>query len=413
MSCLILCAGCIDDPVIPNGSINGTAYDKYGMQNPFTFVSVGDYPIIGLDRFGNFSIENTTIPYNLTLSDGYGEGTKYIGLTNINPVVCEFEDFGYARSCYTKVLFPKMNNHSQAIIKFISKDPFTQFSYYAFSVEDTVFHLEIEILNDKDWIQGTLIYLGFDSYYSFNYYKKFGQKNITLKPGYNNSFVTFSESDISYNPEEITTDYNIQVPDLHNEFHTTAYLVFPGMHFASNLEIPSYAPYLSGSVFLPLLPQLTYNVKLESNVHFNDNSPASLYSKKWQIVEPGADVNFTHRNTISLQSPPDGETNITDSTKFRFSDAEPGGVYIYRFFHYENNPNHYYSFLNIVTDKTLLEFKDLKTRGTEFEKNKIYYWCVYKYPGYTDINEFTSRKFMEDTIYTSTPASGSFSFTIR
>ncbi|MEO8512034.1 MAG: hypothetical protein ABI543_00610 [Ignavibacteria bacterium] len=403
--------GCIDDPVKYNGSmIDGAVYDQFGMNYANMKVSVGDYPIVATDVYGKFSLENNQFPYNITVSDIYSSTNKYIGLTIPNPVLTTLEDHGNSNFCYVKVIFPEITSeYDEAVIKFISIDKNTQFDDKA-SYMDPYFGMWVNIPYDKSSISGKLIFLQYKMYsdHTVHSFKKFGIKDITLNNGYSNQEITFTENDVSYNPPELLSEFNIQLSPEFNEMNSSVSLIFPGMDNNSAIELPSsYFGELYGYVITPELPNVNYIVKF-TNYASVDNY--QLFSVIWDYINPGENVALNHNKSLTLLQPINEVSNVNDNTKFIFSDTEPGGIYVYKItpdLHFD------YHHTNIITDKYPLTLKDFKTWGYQFIPNTKYYWGVVKYPGYKNIDEFVSSQLKEDTVYKKIPASEWYSFTIR
>jgi hypothetical protein len=398
--------GCIDDPVIYNGSmIEGTVYDQFGMNNPYVKVSVGDYPIVATDVLGKFSLENDQFPYNITVSDIYYSTNKYIGLTIPNPKILTLDDYGNSNSCHALVRFPELETENeQAIIKFISKDKNTQFDYTV-QFQEPIFDLRVNILNDKSRIEGKLIFLQFSR---GSVYKKFGIKDIVLYTGYSFQEITFTDNDVEYNPGELYSTFNIQLSNEFNDIYSIVSLVFPGMDNNSAIELPSsYFGELYGYVITPELPMIDYIVKFTNYASIDSYQ---LTSQMWKYVNPGEDITIYHNKSLSLLQPVNEEKNVNDNTKFIFSDTDPGGIYVYKIspdMHFD------YHYVDVITDKYPLTFKDFKTWGYQFNPNTTYYWGVFKYPGYKNIDDFVSSEYTEDTLYKKIPASEWFSFTTQ
>lgn len=401
-------SGCIDDPVIQNGTVTGTIYGKYGMPNPYTLVSIEDYPIIGVDLLGNFSIDNNVIPYDLTFGNNYQSATKYVGLSNSQLRLFAFNDYGSIGSCQVTVKFPFIPVNNYVYIKFISNDNFMHFTEFA--TEDTSLTMEVGIMPDKDKIEGRLIFLKY-RYGSSIKYDNFGIKNITLYRGsHTNPPIVFTPADISYNPPEVNMLYTIQTSGYYRRMDNDAYLNFPGMNFNSSMQLPYfYGQYSTGYFQIPLLPELNYNIKFKNYIDFSFDSTYT-FSEKWLFVNPGENVFMQHEESIKLMSPSEEYWYVTDNTKFEFTDTEPGGIYVFRFYRFifESDLD-----LTVITDKHSLEFKDIKSRGVTFMRDKKYYWNVRKYPGYKNIDEFAARNVVKDTIYNSIPSSTTRRFMLR
>lgn len=402
--------GCIDDPVNYKGTmVNGSVYDEYGMNNPYIKVSVDDYPIAATDVMGKFSLENNQYPYNITISNLYSNTIKYIGITLPNPVLTTIDDEGSSNFCHVRVNFPEIiSENDQAVIKFISSEKNTQSDYKAY-FNDTFFSMWVSILNDKSSISGKLIFLQYKMYsdHTVRSFKKFGIKDITLNTGYTNQEITFTENDVSYDPHELLSEFNIQSSPEYNEINSTVSLIFPGMDNSSPIELPSNYNMHYGFMVLPELPMVNYIVKF-TNYAFVYNY--QLPSIMWDYVYPGENISIYHNKSLTLLQPVNAESNVNDNTKFIFNDTEPGSVYVYKI-----TPDLHINFqhIDIITDKYPLTLKDFKTWGYQFTPNTKYFWGVVKYPGYNNIDEFVSTQLREDTVYKKIPASERFSFTTQ
>lgn len=406
----IFLQGCLNDPVsLENTLIQGTVYDKFGMTNPYVKVSVGDYPIVAPDVFGQFTLENYNFPYVLTITNEHSYSQKYLGLTTKNPNIITFENYGYAPFCNVNVNFPVItSSYEEAIVRFISADKCTQFDFIVPPHVPSM-HIWVNIMNGKNRIEGKLIFLQYTIYdYATVWsYEKFGVKDITLHSGYSNE-ITFTNEDIEYNPEEIYQEFNIQISNEFTNFQSSVSLVFPGMEFNSTLEIPSnYFGESYGYITIPELPGIDYKIKFTNSASVTSNY---ISSKKWEIVDPGESINMVHNKTISLQQPLNNEKNVNDNTVFSLHDDLPGGTYVFRILSATFQD---FQEISIVTDRNSIYFKDFKTWGYQFRPNIQYHWGVFKYPGYKNIDDFASSKYPEDTLLKIIPASEMYNFTIQ
>lgn len=402
-------SACLDDPVKTNDSVvTGTVYDQLGMYNPYVKVSVGDYPIVAADVYGKFTLENNQFPYNITVSNIHYATNKYIGLTIPEPHIITLNDYGYSNTCYVNVFFPSMTSENDnAIIKFISNDNYTQFDDYVLNGSE--FNFNVGIMNDKQEIEGKLIFLQFKTYYEIDAYVKFGIKDVVLHRGSQNIY--FSEEDVKYNPGEIYSSFNLQLSNEYNYWNSYVDFIFPGMNPNSEIRLhDSYENYNFGYFVVPELPMLNYKVKVTNYARTKHIIYTQSYSQVWEYGNPGEVIYLFHNKTIELLSPANNQINVNDTTKFIFNDTEPGGVYVYKI-----SPDSHFDYhkLNIITDKYLLTLKDFKTWGYHFTPNTTYYWGVIKYPGYRNIDEFASTQLKEDTVYKKIPASEWFTFTTQ
>ncbi len=395
--------GCIDNPVIPQGSISGTVYDVYTMQNPYMLVSVGEYPVIGVDGYGKFTIENVSLPYNLDISRYRGFTTKYLGLNSNNINVYEHFDFGSAISCITQVNYPAMKNkYKRAFIKFISEDISNQFNYI-FYPPDTNVYIDVNIPLEKSSITGKVIYLESTIEENGNIisYDKFGFKTVTLYPRYsNNPIINFSEEDIIVNPQEEIVLYSVIAQNHQFIKYTNLYLSFPGTCRTSDSYMSGTELSAPGGMFVvPVLEGINYQIMI-SSVYSIENLVSEQHAEgeKWVYVNPGENAEIVFEASLSLIEPEDNQSNINDESIFRISDEDPNGIYVYYF---RGSTGH----LSVYTDKKSLKFNELKSRNFSFSPNSNYYWGVRKYSGYNSIDEFASLKFTIDTSYSSIPVS--------
>lgn len=403
-ACLIF-TGCIDDPVTPTGSISGFVYDEYGMPNSNTLVSVGEYPIIGIDRMGKFSAEPTTIPYDITIG-GDGLASKYIGLTSNDIKLFSYNQYGYGNSCNMLISFPPVSKFNKVFIKFISPEFSIDFNNVVYP-PDTIMATSVGIFPDKSVISGKLVYLEVEDNYNITYYKKYGVKNVTLFAAGINRF-TFNENELRL-PEQKLQYYHITTDNYRTAISIISFH-FAGMHNSSEL-ITEYIHNNTGIRFTPVLEGLDYRVRFTNRLTFSDTLPLRSESVKWVYAGINEDISFHHPENIRLVYPANGSAIYSDSTKFIFDDTEPGGIYMYCIFnqHYDEN----YLRANIITQRYPLQLSDFKTRGVNFKPGINYIWSVRKYMGYKSMEEFTSTNITEDTTYKFIPASSQNYFTYR
>ncbi len=394
--------GCIDAPVYNNSYVEGNIIDEYGMPNPYVLVSVGDYPIVAPDATGKFRLENSANPYDVVFTRSSYTVFKYSGLTRSNLNFCTFDDPGYNTNTYVNVVYPRSSELSWLYIKFISKESFFQYEYEFLSF-DSIVRLPLALANGRSQIEGQILFLELDDY--LYEYTRCGIKNVVLNTGYNNQPVIFNDSDVSFNPPEFFNYCNVQVVGNYYGEYSRVSLSFPGMNKNSTIDFhDSFQRYF----YVPDIPSLDYKVKITnflqpSIINYRDHS----LSSKWVFTEPGENIELTHERTLFLQTPYDGETNITPSSVFSFEDTEPHGIYVFSII-YRSQSN--YFLIHLAADKNSLTLSDFKTRGYQFTPNTTYYWSVRKYPGYGSIDEFASGKFMNDTTYSKIPASETFMF---
>lgn len=394
--------GCIDSPENTSIKIKGTVYDKYGMLHPYSLVSAGDYPIVATDYNGTFLLENENFPYDLTVSDNYRSNSqKFLKLTIPAPNITFLDVYGYASNSNLSVHFPLLGENEFAYIRFISPDLTVQFDNFVNGGD--FFNCNVGFLTNKTQITGKLIFLKFINVNGIRSFENFGYKNLVLGSGTQDIY--FSSQDISYNPKEIPCQFSVNVQNNYDFWYSIVEMKFKGMHENSNLELYLLDYPFWGYFIVPELPEIEYKIKfiLEAGnrTHFGN------FSKQWVYKNPGEDTHLDITRTLEIQSPANGEINITNNSSFIFTDPEPRGIYIYQI----SKERYFGNTANIITTSNNLKLSELSTRLFKFESNKTYYWCVKKYPGYESVDEFASGRLKPDTLFNKIPSSEVYSFT--
>lgn len=395
-------SGCIDNPDNISNKLNGTVYDKYGMLHPYSLVSAGDYPIVATDFYGAFLLENDNFPYDLTVSDIYSSNSqKFLNLTIPAPQITFLDVYGYASSTYLKVHFPLLGEQEYAYIRFISPDLTVQFNNFVY--EGDIFDCSVGFLTNKKQISGKLIFLKFIYVNGVRRFENFGYKNLVLGSGYQEIF--FSSQDISYNPNEIPCKFSVDVQNTYDFWYSVVEMKFKDMHENSNLELDLLDNPIGGYYIVPELPEIEYKIKFIGMA----GNPTNFrnFSKQWVYKNPGEDTHLDITRTLEIQSPANGEKNITNNSSFIFTDPEPQGIYIYQI----SKERYFGNTANIITTSNNLKLSELSTRLFKFESNKTYYWFVKKYPGYESVDEFASGRLKPDTLFNKIPCSEVYSFT--
>lgn len=411
----MLLEGCLDVPVVPKGNITGTVYNEYGIPVSGSYVSIGDYPIAESDNSGNFTIDKIISPYDLTLGSSFG-GVKYLTLKA--PTSILYNNFeGYAaRVLPVKVTFSHRNISKMTFIKFISSDLFwqensqiTPFDTIFHQGTDSIWNTDIIVPLSKNTISGKILYLeatcGPEGY-NISSFDMYGIKNVSLNQ-YPPAIIHFSPEELINDPRQSDLNFNIIMPNNHLiSYNTGCYIKFAGMNSGSDLELGFNEYDYSGTFEVPLLNGLNYKIKIVNSYINTSTQWVNSYGRKWETANVGENVTITHDNPIVQALPPNGKTNITDTSTFEISDPGEKGVYFYIF-----NDKNSFSRVTVITDKLSIKFSDIQSRVMSFRPNSSYLWSVLKYPKYTSIDDFVSVKYMEDDRYNSIPSSATFKFT--
>ena len=327
-------------------------------------------------------------PYDI-LVDYDSNCTKYVGLNSDNTFIADFH-FAQQQTnhIYLDVHFPPLDSNKIVYIKFISRDEFTQ-SYYQIYYQpgDTESNSSFEIPYDKSNISGKIIYLELSrSGYMVSSFDKFGIKDISLNVNSNNE-VYFSAEDISYRPDKASLNYNISAagnsnPTMYN------YISFPGMNHNSEILIEAANNSRQGVFSVPVLKEINYRMRILCE--------SGWQNEKWSYGNAGDNVAINIDDRITILSPANNQSGITDTSTFSISDNGEKGVYFYyyRISSYLNN----YS-TTLVTDKKSFSLKEAASPDFIFGPNSYFVWYAAKISKYNSIDDFASVKYLDDINY--------------
>jgi len=385
----IFIAGCLENPQNLPENINGIVYTVYGNPESDVGVSIGDYPIIYTDHLGQFQLPKSQQTYNLVLNGYYIDGLKYLGLKNNNPKVNYFGGFYGGIGFSIVVNVPRYTLDQALLLKFISDDiSYSHEHMYPWS-PDTTIGMGIYFNPGYTNTHGKLIYLlaTVDFFGRIISYDAFGMKDVTLTFNVYNNF-TFTSEEVSYNPDEATSNVFIDYPFQNYNTNCNFYIHFNGKNKNSDLLLGFTQESYSTQLF-PVLPFIDYSIKSESSYFGSSVQPVP--GTKWVYTNSGEDINVIHKEALALINPADNRNDVTDTTTFSVNDDGIKGIYIFSVIGIGST--------SIVADKNMIRASDFNSRGFKFSPGKRYLWWVTKYPHYNSIDEFTSINFIMDERY--------------
>ena len=404
----MLLEGCLDAPVMPNGSISGKIYDNQGFPVIESLASAGDYPIAQTNLNGDFVLNDVKFPYDLVIGRYGGMESKYLGLMSKAPVAYDFSIFNIPKFFWVQLTFPPIQADKVVFMKFVSSDCFGQEGVKEyFHTGEFRGGLVLTFPQSSDEINGYILYLEAtldESGENIISYDKFGTKNVTLHLKLDEEAVSFSDNDIKNIRLQSRIGFNVLMPNNYENIETKYYINFPSMDGRSDIELGGTKD-LSGSILVPVMDGVDYRIKV-SNFYYEPpcNNRYSISGRKWEFVNPGENVTIVHNNPIELLAPVNGQHDISDTSSFTISDPGEKGVYVYTF-------STRWLDVSLYTDRTSIKFRDIRSRLIGYGANQLCYWSVQKYPGFNSIDEFVSVNYPYDKRYNSIPSSGVSEFT--
>lgn len=399
---------CIDDPVNPDGNfIEGTLYDSDGLVlfdlGDIYFVGPGNYPVSHSDP-EHFSINTFSSSYDLIINTQWGNyAFKVIG-TSSKSLNLVYDDPEYNNSNNFPFFFyinvpPSESDETVYFYKFISeKNNVQETGYFNLPYGDSIGFCRIELpYNQLVFTPGKLVIFEAQNWFKGDNinFKNFGYKEIdTLR---DSEIITFTKEELGYDIPETISHFKNIAPNGFTGGGNSIKLCFPPYTIQNELTLYT-GIHDDAYITMPLLP-LDYKIKFTGTYYSGlwENPFKSIY------LEPGENGIITHSEPIHLMDPPDRDTNINSTTIFRISDNEQGGVYMYEFLQISNTSMN--KKMRAFTTNRELTFSEVFCRGFEYKPNAVYYWCVYKYPEFTGMNEFVNSPYTTNIKYNSTQAS--------
>lgn len=378
---LISLNGCDKDLIVPTSTfknITGKVYGIFGYPQKDLTVRIGNNTAV-TSNDGSFYIANVEIPYDLYLKDSaHNKGYVYKGLTSDNisiPIVPS----DVPSPANIQINYPPGMFQSAGKLIFTDEDYIN--SYSEAGANGGSINLYV---TSGTPIQGKVIVLLYTkSAGNIISYDRFGFKDsITVTAG-GNVTVNFSDTELSYNPNEKTLSYNL-IPV---SGYTASYR-FPFLHFgtrqtllyASTIEFER----INSDNFTIVIPEQLPISFTPIFFAYAQNSSGVRCQEKFFLS--GISGNLQMNAAPQLIYPPDNYQNADTNTIFSVDkyNTEPGIVSI---IFNESSSNTTYQILTASDNVTL---QGLSSFGFGSLSNKTFNWSCEKHGEYQNIDEFLS-----------------------
>ncbi len=391
---LVWLSGCeSDNPVGDGNKITGTVYDEKGFPCGGSIVNLENHqPYYLTLSDGKFSLNVKSPPYNLKINNKVIY--KGIILNNINLLSNRFAEMNRKT---ISVKIPKILKKNEiGFLKFLSND--ISYSGYGFTFGGTV-PLTIEYPITKTAIEGKIVLLSviFNSNYFITSYEHFGVKNVRLDINSLNDTISFSESEINYNPPECEITFD--VTNENSENSTTLFsLNFKEYKSISFIPLNNFLNKGSFNSFKFIEPALLsepfdFRISFIQTLRDSNNKFSYFRNEKTLNLDPCTGGNIIIHNKIFSQHPENNQTDVNRHTNFIFENNGPNGIY-------EFNIEEYFGkgiqlVARVYTDKNWINFGELIDSGLELHSHSYFSWHVIKHLGYNSIDEFVETPFYE------------------
>lgn len=375
--------GCDKDLIVPVSTvknITGKIYGIYGYPQKDLTVRIGNNTAVtSID--GSFYIANVEIPYDLYIKDSArSKGYVYKGLNSDNisiPIVPS--DNPSTSQASIQVNYPSGMFQSAGKLIFTDEDYINSYS----DAGPNGGSINLYVTSGTP-IQGKVIVLLYTkSAGNIISYDRFGFKDsITVTAG-GNVTVNFSDTELSYNPNEKTLSYNL-IPF---SGYTASYR-FPFLHFGTRQTL-LYASTIEFEIinsdnFTIVIPEQLPISFTPIFFAYAQNSSGVRCQEKFFLS--GISGNLQMNAAPQLIYPPDNFQNADTNTIFSVDkyNTEPGIVSIV---FNESSSNTTYQILTAFDNVTL---QGLSSFGFGSLSNKTFNWFCEKLGEYQSVDEYLS-----------------------
>lgn len=354
--------------------VEGKLVDVLGNPMVNKEVKTGDTAAL-TDAYGGFVFDNVEVPYEIAVND-YTLGTKYLfkDISVPEPVLLLGNSDGTQRTAIIHVTYPQDNTLKGKIIFTNHSD----INSYAFAnPENTYIAVRMHYYQN---VTGTLIVLRYTMWDGkISDFKQFGYKeNISIEPD-NTYNISFTQADLSFNPEEEIITGNInstQPPEYTNTFNFLSFSDYQYPEYISNFALE----YSMGNVN-------NFSYKFPVNLPIANKrtigSVSNLIPNKWffkNVNNQTGTITINSPQASSLISPENNATGINYNSVFKFSSTGEDCIYEIRIGNYI-----------IYTDKLEFTFGDLERLGFNFNKSEMLKWSVNSIGNYGTMNDFVNH----------------------
>jgi len=389
--------GCDKDLIVPVSTvknINGKVYGIFGYPQKDLIVRIGNNTAV-TSTDGSFYFANVEIPYDLYLKDStHNKGYVYKGLTSDNisiPIIPS--DNPTTSQANIQVNYPPGMFQSAGKLIFTDEDYINSYSEAGTNGGLIRIYVTPGIPT-----QGKIIVLLYTkSAGNITSYDRFGIKDsVTVSAG-GNLNVNFSDTELSYNPNEKTLSYNLVPFSGYTASYRFLFLHFgtrQTLLYASSLEYER----INSDNFTIVLPEQLPISFTPIFFAYAENSSGVRCQEKFFL--PGNSGNLQMNAAPQLIYPPDNFQNADTNTIFSVDkyNMEPGIVSIV---FTESSSNTTYQILTASDNVTL---QGLSSFGFGSLNNKTFNWDCEKLGEYQSVDEFLSpalnvnKQFISNTV---------------
>lgn len=380
-------------------TVNVRVLSETGFKMYWITAGINTYQTVLPDAYGYCKFNNVSLPYTLNLCYRYFfEVSTTISIKNLNlpnPVFClpmtseDFvNNFYFTDIFYCLIKTPTIGLNKSGFLTFVSVNN-------SYCQQERIFNetlqpipLFIQLPDNRGELDGYIVYLETVNNSSDNPYDKFGFKQVKLRSGIADTF-TFTESEISFDPEESYSSFQINFPDGGQIDHTLINLTFDGFNRNSAIPLFSYGFTTPYSEFVT--PK---NLPLPSHIRVNSYYMLSDYHQDYRCYKSitfknDTNLIITNRNSIHLISPDNNEEGINNFTVFKFEDDDAtDGIYWLNI--YSTREYAYSLSKSLFTRSKSVSLNELRYNGFQLSPNTMYIWRVAKIVGFSSIEEYLS-----------------------
>jgi len=374
----VIISSCSDGGIEPESAkidISGKISALFNIPVSNVVVKVNE-KITTTSAYGDFSLKDVTIPYDLIIIDSINKaGCIYKGLSRTNLDI----SLSYISQSYSNA---NINiTYPIDLSNFDGKAIFTdgnQRSYYG-----DLSNISINIGNNTT-LKGKVILIFFtrDNSNNITSYERYGEKDsITVTAG-GTTNVNFTANDLQLNPGEITISGNFSdLQGLNNyKFFTLSFGKRKSTGY-SNLVLFSEIQGNNFNLVLPTNLPTDYTPLIYINVQ--GTYPKGILSEQFVLPKGGTGINLSISDFPSQINPPENAINVDTTTLFEWTSGTGNGIY-YLVIHDETQLITY----TINTNSMNTSLEGLYSLGLGNISNQTFSWYCGKYGNVSSLDEY-------------------------
>ena len=385
------------DTVTSTMSVNGTVYGYDNFPVTGLQVSIGDKSTqTSID--GNFSFENVTYPYDVSITDSYFRMATVYRNISTDKLSLYVGRHGSV-DVYSRInifLPPDIDLQNLRC-----KAYFTDGQYINDYADISIYNNFITVHHpDLNPVSGKLIILTYikDTDGRIISYENYGESDpIILTSGANINY-TFDTASLALNPgeESVTGSYSA-VPGLLN-INSSFYITFGNTYYYNNYDLG----FFQGNIFNFKIPDgipRTFNTFVSSGSLFNTGYCYEAYQ-----VYPSVSNSLSTKSPCILLGPDDMTENIDNQSVFNFSDGGGEGVFNITL----NDVSRNFIF-EIITTERNFTLEGLDQLGFGSINNNNFNWYVSKVGPAKSLNDYVTNYVTRQERFTTNAFSRTFS----